>query len=322
MKHARAQLVAAGCKSRPAAEEGTPRPAGAVQRLSAVRLLVVGLAVITASSTAAAAAPPATVQAPPAGPELEAQLAKLPPERRLYERYRYWRSFQPKALDDEAALTAYAAELLAGGSPRPEVAKMIDTLRVQGKRLEAERWNEILTADKPRFNVQPNAFLVEMIKGKKPGAALDVGMGQGRNALYLARQGWKVTGFDPAERAVAAAREGAAKLGLTLDAVVADDDGFDWGESRWDLIVMSYVGVRGAVDRVIKALRPGGIVVVEAFHRDATKRQSVGGAVVFDDNELLRLFGKLRVRRYEDVLGPADFGGKDTPLVRLCAEKP
>jgi hypothetical protein len=85
---------------------------------------------------------------------------------------------------------------------------------------------------------------------------------------------------------------------------------------------MSYVGVRGAVDRVIKALRPGGIVVVEAFHRDATKRQSVGGAVVFDDNELLRLFGKLRVRRYEDVLGPADFGGKDTPLVRLCAEKP
>jgi len=272
-------------------------------------------------AAALAWAGPATAAAP-ASSGADPQLAQLPPDRQLYERYRYWRSTQPRQLDDEAALAAYAAQLVAGGTSKADAAKAVDTLRREGKRLEVERWNEILTADKPRFNVQPNAFLVEMVKGRKPGAALDVGMGQGRNALYLARLGWKVTGFDPAERAVAAARAAATRLGVPLEAVVADDESFDWGTGRWDLIVMSYVGVRNDVERVVRALRPGGLVVIEAFHRDITRTQSVGGAVVFDTNELLALFGKLRVRRYEDAPGPADFAGKDAPLVRLCAEKP
>ena len=43
------------------------------------------------------------------------------------------------------------------------------------------------------------------------------------------------------------------------------------------------------------------MVVVEGFHRDATKTQSIGGGVVFDTNELLRIFAALRVVRYEDV---------------------
>jgi SAM-dependent methyltransferase len=290
-----------------------------------MELRVVGLVLLVstlAGAGPALAAPPATVPAPPASADTEARLAKLPPDRQAYERYRYWRSFQPKELDDEASLMAYAAQLVAGGTSKAEAAKVVDTLRRQGKRLEAERWNDILTAEKPRFNVQANAFLVDVVKGRKPGTALDVGMGQGRNALYLARLGWKVTGFDPAERAVAAARDAAAKLGLPLDAVVADDESFDWGKDRWDLIVMSYVGVRNNVERVVRALRPGGLVVVEAFHRDVSRTQSVGGVVVFDTNELLALFGKLRVRRYEDAPGPADFAGRDAPLVRLCAEKP
>lgn len=268
----------------------------------------------------ATAAPPSP--AAPETSETDPRVVLLPHHRQLYERYRYWRSTQPRQLDDEAALAAYAAQLVAGGTSQADAAKVVDTLRREGKRLEVERWNEILTSDKPRFNVQPNAFLVEMVKGRKPGAALDVGMGQGRNALYLARLGWKVTGFDPAERAVAAARAAATKLGVPLEAVVADDESFDWGQARWDLIVMSYVGVRNDVERVVRALRPGGLVVIEAFHRDVTRTQSVGGAVVFDTNELLALFGKLRVRRYEDAPGPADFAGKDAPLVRLCAEKP
>lgn len=268
----------------------------------------------------ATAAPPSP--AAPETSETDPRVVLLPHHRQLYERYRYWRSTQPRQLDDEAALAAYAAQLVAGGTSQADAAKVVDTLRREGKRLEVERWNEILTSDKPRFNVQPNAFLVEMVKGRKPGAALDVGMGQGRNALYLARLGWKVTGFDPAERAVAAARAAATKLGVPLEAVVADDESFDWGQGRWDLIVMSYVGVRNDVERVVRALRPGGLVVIEAFHRDVTRTQSVGGAVVFDTNELLALFGKLRVRRYEDAPGPADFAGKDAPLVRLCAEKP
>jgi hypothetical protein len=72
----------------------------------------------------------------------------------------------------------------------------------------------------------------------------------------------------------------------------------------------------------VEALRPGGLVVVEGFHRDATKTTSIGGGVVFDTNELLRLFDRLRIVRYEDTEGIGDFGLRHTRLVRLCAQRP
>jgi hypothetical protein len=65
------------------------------------------------------------------------------------------------------------------------------------------------------------------------------------------------------------------------------------------------------------------MVIVEGFHRDATKTQSIGGAVVFDTNELPQLFAKLRMVRYEDVEAAGDFGGMETTrVVRFAAVKP
>lgn len=64
------------------------------------------------------------------------------------------------------------------------------------------------------------------------------------------------------------------------------------------------------------------MVIIEAFHRDATRTASIGGGVVFDTNELLKLFERLRVIRYEDVEAPGDFGKGTTRLVRPCAQKP
>jgi SAM-dependent methyltransferase len=147
-------------------------------------------------------------------------------------------------------------------------------------------------------------------------------MGQGRNTIYLAQQGWDSAGFDPADRAVAAAQAQAAKLGVKITTSIARDVDYDWGENRWDLIVLSYVGARQYAANVLRGLRPGGMVVVEGFHRDATKTQSIGGDVVFDTNELLRIFAGLRVVRYEDADAKGDFGQTDTRVVRLAAVKP
>ena len=70
-------------------------------------------------------------------------------------------------------------------------------------------------------------------------------------------------------------------------------------------------------------MTPGGMVVVEGFHRNATKTRSIGGAVVFDTNELLRIFAPLRVVRYADTETVADFGGRaNTRVVRLAAVEP
>jgi hypothetical protein len=86
--------------------------------------------------------------------------------------------------------------------------------------------------------------------------------------------------------------------------------------------VLSYVGVRELPPRLYDALKPGGLVVVEAFHRDATKDGPIGGAVVFDTNELLKLFDRFRIVQYEDTEAVGDFGLQKTRVVRIAAQKP
>jgi SAM-dependent methyltransferase len=248
-----------------------------------------------------------------------------PDEVQIYEAFRSWITQQPREVqnaDDAVVYQRYVAELKRQGKSDKEAAAVVASLKSIGDRAEVERWNRILTAPEPRFNTAPNAFLVAMVKGLEPGRSLDVGMGQGRNTIYLAQQGWDSFGFDPADRAVAAAQEQAKKLGVKITTQVAKAEDYDWGNAKWDLIVLSYVGAREYANQVRRALKTGGMVIIEGFHRDATKTQSIGGAVVFDTNELLKLFADLRVVRYEDTTAVGDFGLTGTRVVRFAAVKP
>jgi SAM-dependent methyltransferase len=192
------------------------------------------------------------------------------------------------------------------------------------------RWNYLLTDSVARtkvFNTAPNALLAETVRGLAPGTALDADMGEGRNALYLAQLGWQVTGVDVAEKALAFAQQRAHTMGVALTTEVHDMATYDWGTTKWDLIVLSYAGGRDYAPRVAKALKPGGLVVLEAFHMDATKRlQVVDGdyRVFFHTNELPKLYGAagLTIVRYEEPLAPADFTKETLRLVRLVAQKP
>jgi SAM-dependent methyltransferase len=185
-------------------------------------------------------------------------------------------------------------------------------------------WNGIyadLTARHESF--QPNPFLTKLVDGKKPGKALDIGMGQGRNALMLAERGWDVTGFDISDVAINLAKAQAQKRSLKLNAVIADAATFDYGIDRYDLIAAIYV--HGAITddgarAVLRSLKHGGTLVVEGFHRDAIP-------VGYETNELPRVFGgALTVLYYEDAIGQPDVvwkdeAGKNLRFVRLVARK-
>ncbi len=264
--------------------------------------------------------PPMRAQTPD---EVEKSIANLPPDRRTYERFRAWvNALPPEQQRDGKVNARYRAYLKLRGFSEAEADAQIKLIDEKGARAEVERWNQILTAEKPRFNTKPNAFLVEIAKTRKPGTALDVGMGQGRNSIWLAQQGWDVTGFDPAEKAVALARDTARKLGVNLKTEIKGMQDFDFGESRWDLILLSYVGGREITDIVQRALKPGGVLVIEGFHRDANKGGPIGAGVVFDTGELPPLFPQLRVVRYEEPVAGADFGQIKVRLVRYCGERP
>ena len=200
-------------------------------------------------------------------------------------------------------------------------------LQAQDRKKSAEQlWNELYAMREGKEH-QFNKFLAEAVKGRTPGKALDIGMGQGRNSLFLAALGWEVTGFDISEVAVKQAQAEAAKRGLKIDARVGDVDKFDYGKARWDLVLGLYMHeylARNA-GKVVASLKPGGLLVVEGIHRDIGKNNLQGERYGYRDNELLKLFGALRIRHYEDTVAQADWdrsGGKPVPVVRLLAFKP
>ncbi|MFO0952070.1 MAG: methyltransferase domain-containing protein [Isosphaeraceae bacterium] len=185
---------------------------------------------------------------------------------------------------------------------------------------EASRWNDVFRRG-VGFNPGPNALLAAAVRGVRPGKALDVGMGQGRNAVYLAGLGWDVTGMDPSEVGLAIARQSAQRSAVKITPVLQTAEEFDWGESRWDLIAVTYMNPRGLEDRIRTSLKPGGLVVVEGFHRDAARKTPIGAGVVFESGELKALFPDFEVVRYEEPEAEPDFGEEKLRLVRLVARK-
>jgi len=175
----------------------------------------------------------------------------------------------------------------------------------------------------PVFSHNPNAFLVECVRNRRPGKALDVGMGSGRNSLYLASRGWDVTGFDIAYVAVAQARNRAKKLGVKLNAVVKSDADFDFGTKQWDLIVITYKHFRDLLPKLKPSLKEGGAVVIENFHRDTMRERLLDEDATYRSNELLDLFSDFRILRYEDTVARPDWGLEfpKNRLVRLEARR-
>lgn len=185
-------------------------------------------------------------------------------------------------------------------------------------------WNRVY-ANSKSSKFAYSDFLAEIIKGRKPGKALDIGIGEGRNSLFLAAQGWDVTGFDISEIGVRQARERAQLAGLKLEALVEDVDRFDYGNERWDLVAGMYEHemVTRNAGKILVSLKRGGLLVIEGFHRDANQKGVGGEYYGYRSNELLRAFDRLRVLRYEETTAVAYWNqnGRPVPIVKFVALK-
>jgi SAM-dependent methyltransferase len=184
---------------------------------------------------------------------------------------------------------------------------------------EEQGWNETFSVG-TNFNHKPNALLVSWATGKKPGTALDIDMGQGRNAVFLATQGWKVTGIDISDEGIRQAKAAATAAHASLDAVHVDEGTYDFGANKWDLITLIYAGSSHAkLDKIKGALKKGGTVVIEFFAKEATAGTGIGG---FAPGELAEQFKGWKIVKDEVVTDKADWGLRQTKLVRFIAEKP
>jgi SAM-dependent methyltransferase len=200
-------------------------------------------------------------------------------------------------------------------------------LSAQPPKRAPQSWDQIYLNPDARVPVNPSALVLETTANLAPGTALDAGMGNGRNAIYLARKGWKVTGIDLSPAAVKRAREEAAQLKAELDARVGDVERMALPRAHYDLILCLYtepLAVRAA-KKFIDALKPGGLLLIEGRHVEGLAGGSaLDTAAGFHDNQLLNLYGRLRILRYEDRPMPAEWGNANEArgrVVRLVAQK-
>jgi cyclopropane fatty-acyl-phospholipid synthase-like methyltransferase len=138
---------------------------------------------------------------------------------------------------------------------------------------EFERWETRFAAPGYLFGTEPNAFLKSQAHLLRPGQkALSVADGEGRNGVWLATQGLDVHSFDFSPQAVAKARELAKQRGVTLKTKVADLFAWTWPTAEFDVIAaifFQFVGPDmrdGVFAGIKKALKPGGLLLMEGYH--------------------------------------------------------
>ncbi len=160
------------------------------------------------------------------------------------------------------------------------------------------------------------------------GRALDVAMGEGRHALYLAAQGFRVTGIDRDAAAVARARAKAGDRGLSIDARVADleREGRDLVEpGAFSLVVNFHYLQRDLIPRLRAALAPGGWILFETFTSDHPRVSRTGRPsnpdFLLRRGELRTCFEDLSVVEYEEGVFPTRDGDRQA-VARLAAFKP
>lgn len=194
-------------------------------------------------------------------------------------------------------------------------------------------WDEKYSAEDYVYGKEPNRFLEDHAAELPPGEVLSLAEGEGRNAVYLAGLGFRVTAVDHSRVGMAKAQRLAAEKGVEIETICADLADFELGEDRWSAIVSIFGHLppevrRRVYARIPAALKPGGILLLEAYTPDQMGR-GTGGPRSVDllvTAEMLReeLAG-LEFLRLEELEREVIEGRGHTGLsavVQLVARKP
>ncbi|WP_126453575.1 SAM-dependent methyltransferase [Sulfuriflexus mobilis] len=131
-------------------------------------------------------------------------------------------------------------------------------------------WNERFAEPGHAYGTAPNDFLREWSARVPTGRVLCLAEGQGRNAVYMAQQGYEVTAVDASSVGLAKARELARQQGVSIETCHVDLDDFVIEADHWQGIVSVFCHVPAALRRrlhaaVVAGLAPGGMLILEAY---------------------------------------------------------
>jgi SAM-dependent methyltransferase len=197
--------------------------------------------------------------------------------------------------------------------------------------VDAEDWDARYRTSELIWTAEPNRFVVEVLADVPPGVGLDLACGEGRNAVWLAEQGWTMTAADFSGEALAKAAALSGARGVEVTLVQAD--AVTWSPPPGqDLVLLAYLHLpaadrAAALGHAVGACRPGGHVVVVG-HARANLVGGYGGpqdpAILLEPEEVaadLRAAGAevLRAEHVERPVGTED--GERTAIDTLLVAR-
>lgn len=153
-----------------------------------------------------------------------------------------------------------------------------------------------------RYGRNPAPFLVEAHSYLAPGRALDLGMGEGRNAVYLAKKGFEVDGVDISESATRRARKFAKDSGTSIRAITADLNRYKIRPDTYDLIIVFYYLNPNIFPQIYAGLKKGGIVVFENNSYAQLRYNSrIPKDLLVAPGEIKSLFKNFQILTYREI---------------------
>ena len=167
---------------------------------------------------------------------------------------------------------------------------------------QAAEWDaKYSERDGAMWSGRPNGRLVAEVDRLTPGRVLDVGCGEGADAIWLARRGWTVTAIDVSDVAVSRAREAAERAGAAVEWVCGDALQVPFPARSFDLVSLQYPALpkaagEAAMRMLLTTVRPGGLLLavyhdLDDDHRRHMKERGVDPADYVGADDLVRLLG-------------------------------
>ena len=176
--------------------------------------------------------------------------------------------------------------------------------------MDRKDWNSSYQVDNLLWTDRPNRFLVAEADRLVPGRALDLACGEGRNAVWLAEQGWQVTGVDFADVALEKARLLAEHRGVQAEWIRADLFEYEPAPEAFDLVIVFYLQIpaerlRSILARAARAVAAGGVFLLVA-HDSSNLTCGYGGprdpAALYTAEDVLPALAELEIERAEQVV--------------------
>ena len=182
------------------------------------------------------------------------------------------------------------------------------------------------------YGTEPNVYFKSFIDSNSSGKLLLPGEGEGRNAVYAAINGWDVYAVDQSQAGMEKAKKLAELNDVTIDYQIQDLSVLKSDEDVYDAIALVFLHlpsqVRPAIhQKFIKLLKPGGLIMIEAFSKAQLGRQTGGPPVLemlYDKEILLADFGELNILELYETFeeyseGPYHQG--EGAVIRMIARK-